>query len=86
MGKELLSLISAEVALYPLESGQADQVINNCISALDGANLSYDVGPVSTYITGDAQSVWQGLQDLFDMALEQSGEVSMVVTITNARV
>jgi uncharacterized protein YqgV (UPF0045/DUF77 family) len=84
--KGVVPMLSVEVSLYPIECQSADDVINNSLQVLGNHRVTYDVGPVSTYITGDDRIVWQGLQDLFEQARRLGGEVSMVMTVTNAQV
>lgn len=78
--------ITAEVALYPTESVDADHVINESIEAsLSMGDVQYEVGPVSTELSGHPDEVWQALRHMFDEATTRGGEVSMSVTVTNAR-
>jgi len=77
-------MIHAEVALYPLKTNNATQVINSSIQTLQGQGVSYQVGPMDTHIHGSEEQVWNSLKQLFDKAQSSGGEVSMVVTITNA--
>ncbi|MDW7674138.1 MAG: YkoF family thiamine/hydroxymethylpyrimidine-binding protein [Bacillota bacterium] len=76
-------MICAEVSLYPLKTNNASSVINNSIQSLDNQKLEYKVGSISTHLHGNEDQVWQGLQQMFHQA-QANGEVSMVVTITNA--
>jgi uncharacterized protein YqgV (UPF0045/DUF77 family) len=62
-----------------------DDVINNSLQVLEGRRVTYDVGPVSTYITGDDRLVWAGLQGFGEQARRLGGEVSMVKTVTDAQ-
>jgi len=75
--------IHAEVALYPLKTNNATQVINDSISTLQNQRVTYNVGSMDTHIHGNDEEVWNSLKSLFNQA-KNSGEVSMVVTITNA--
>ena len=76
-------MIHAEVALYPLKTSNASQVINNSIDTLRNQGVAYTVGSMDTHIHGSEEQVWTSLKRLFEEA-QRSGEVSMVVTITNA--
>ncbi|SET67451.1 Uncharacterized conserved protein YqgV, UPF0045/DUF77 family [Natronincola peptidivorans] len=76
-------MIHAEVTLYPLKTKDASAVINNSIDTLNQAGVEYNVGSMATHLHGNQEQVWNGLKRLFDEA-QRSGEVSMVVTITNA--
>lgn len=83
--ERLALMITAQVSLYPVESDDADGVITQSLQSLEGAGVQWEVGPVSTEIHGTPDQVWQALRSLFDQALAQSGELAMVVTLTNAR-
>ncbi|SNS07409.1 Uncharacterized conserved protein YqgV, UPF0045/DUF77 family [Anaerovirgula multivorans] len=76
-------MIHAEVSLYPLKSRNAGDVINSSIDALKREGVEYNVGPMATHLHGNEEQVWSSLKKLFNEA-QGSGEVSMVVTITNA--
>ncbi len=76
-------MICAEVSIYPLKTGNASAVINNAINSLNDHEIEYTVGSISTHLHGSEGQVWDSLQQMFNRARE-SGEVSMVVTITNA--
>jgi len=76
-------MIHAEVAVYPLKSANAGQIVNQSIQSLNQTQVEYQVGPMSTHLHGPDNQVWQGLKTLFETA-QQGGEVSMVVTLTNA--
>lgn len=76
-------MICAEVSIYPLKTSNASSVITSSIDALGGKGVDYKVGSISTHIHGNPQQVWESLRTMFDQAKSQ-GEVSMVVTITNA--
>ncbi|NLN17684.1 MAG: hypothetical protein GX162_00210 [Firmicutes bacterium] len=80
-------MILAQVALYPIEAEDADQVINASLEELNQSDtMHFSVGPVNTEIQGEADEVFRALQRLFERACRDGGgEVSMVATITNAR-
>ena len=77
-------MLTAEVAIYPLKTGDASGVITHSIDTLNGANVSYTVDPMKTHLSGTREEVFNGLKSMFDTAQGEGGEVSMVVTITNA--
>lgn len=76
-------MISAEVSIYPLKTDQGSEVITGSIDNLNNRALYYSVGSISTYLEGEENEVWNGLKEMFEHA-RGGGEVSMVVTITNA--
>lgn len=77
-------MIHAEVALYPLKTANASEVINDSINALEQEDIEYTVGSMDTHIHGSEDAVWNSLKRVFSEAQRSGGEVSMVVTITNA--
>lgn len=79
-------MISAQVSLYPVEAQDPDAVIMGAIDAArTHESVSCEVGPVSTEMTGEPDEVWQSLRSMFEHAVREGGEVSMVATITNAQ-
>lgn len=84
-GSGQIEMISAEVSLYPLETTESDAVIKNSLRALAEGGLEFEVGPLSTKISGSPDEVWRGLRALFERAHAHGGEVSMVVTISNSK-
>ncbi len=76
-------MLCAEVSIYPLKTTDNSGVINSSIEALNKNPVEYSVGSISTHLHGDETQVWKGLQDMFNDA-QRKGEVSMVVTLTNA--
>lgn len=77
-------MIRAEVAVYPLKTSNATNVINNSIDTIKQSNVTYTVNSMNTHIVGSKQDVFQSLEKMFTEAENSGGEVSMVVTITNA--
>ena len=76
-------MITAEVSVYPLKTSDASSAITNSISSLNNRDVEYSVGSISTRLRGSEEQVWKSLQDMFQEA-QNSGEVSMVITVTNA--
>lgn len=76
-------MICAEVSIYPLKTPDNSSVIDSSIQSLEQQGLEYSVGSISTHLHGSEEQIWKGLQEMFRNA-QRSGEVSMVVTITNA--
>lgn len=77
-------MISCEVSLYPLETTDSDQIINQALSSIQNQNVTCEVGAMSTYISGNPEQVWQTLKILYDSASSRAKELSMVVTISNS--
>ncbi len=76
-------MISAEVSIYPLKTDDASAAITNSIELLNGHGVHYAVGSISTFLQGSEEQVWQSLREMFRSAGSQ-GEISMVITVTNA--
>ena len=76
-------MITAEVAVYPLKTNDAANVINKSIDALKGRNVSYTVNSLNTRLTGNNNDVFQCLATMFTEAEKTGDEVNMVVTIAN---
>ena len=76
-------MICAEVSIYPLKTDHASGIIAGSISKLDNRNIDYTVGSISTHLQGSEEQIWNSLRQMFHHA-GNSGEVSMVVTISNA--
>ncbi len=76
-------MLCAEVSLYPQKTNNASQVINSAIQSLTGQTLEYKVGSLSTHIHGTDEQVWTGMKQLYEQA-KNSGEISMVITMSNA--
>ncbi len=77
-------MITAEVAVYPLKTNHATNVINESIKSLENQNVNYCVGSMNTTITGTRDEIFSSLNHMFDEAERSGGEVSMVVTLSNA--
>ncbi len=76
-------MLCAEVSIYPLKTNNATQVIDGAIQTLSQENVKFKVGSLSTHIDGNEEQVWSGIKKLFDQA-QKAGEVSMVITVSNA--
>jgi uncharacterized protein YqgV (UPF0045/DUF77 family) len=81
--ERVLQMLCAEVSLYPQKTTTASEIIAKSIESLDSTKLECKVGSISTHIHGSHDDVWQGLRTLFDTA-KVSGEVNMVVTLSNS--
>ncbi|MCM1988158.1 YkoF family thiamine/hydroxymethylpyrimidine-binding protein [Oceanirhabdus seepicola] len=77
-------MITAEVAVYPLKTNHATNIINDSINSLQNQNVEYCVGSMNTTITGSQDEIFSSLKQMFNEAERSGGEVSMVVTLSNA--
>jgi uncharacterized protein YqgV (UPF0045/DUF77 family) len=77
-------MITAEVAVYPLKTNDATNVINNCIGAIKDTGVNYSVNSMSTILKGSETEVFDCLRTMFTEAERNGVEVSMVATIVNS--
>jgi uncharacterized protein YqgV (UPF0045/DUF77 family) len=76
-------MISCQFSLYPLGVENLSPSIDAAIAELRGLGLETDVGAMSTYVSGETETVFQGLRQAFDAAARR-GHVVMTVTLSNA--
>ncbi len=77
-------MITAEVSLYPVETTESDEVVMDSLKALEGQQLQYDIGSLSTHLRGETDEVWNALRSLHQRTQATDYEVVMVVTISNS--
>jgi uncharacterized protein YqgV (UPF0045/DUF77 family) len=75
--------VSAQVAIYPLRQQRLTPAIEALLDSFKAQGLSAELGPMSTTVLGDADSVFGALREGFARAAE-SGHVVMTVTVSNA--
>jgi len=78
-------LLSCEISLYPMETANSDQIINQALSSIQRQGVTCEVGTMSTYLAGSPDQVWQSIKTLYDTASSGAKELSMVVTISNSK-
>lgn len=78
-----MAQISAQVSLYPLRQPSIGPIIREAVRTLREHGLKVEMGPMSTLVWGEEESVFTALQQAFHRAAEQ-GDVVMVVTFSNA--
>ncbi len=76
-------MISCQFSLYVLGAQSQEPSIERALSALQRLGLEPEVGPMSTYCTGDEGKVFEGLRQAFEL-VSQSGHVVMTATVSNA--
>lgn len=76
-------MITAEVAIYPLKTTDATNVINTSINTLTNTAVQYHVNSMNTEISGSKSQVFECLENMFSEAERTGGELNMVVTISN---
>jgi len=74
--------IAAQVSLYPLGGADIAAGIDQFLTALDEHGLDYEVGSMSTVVSGEADAVFEALRDGFARAADGNAIV-MVATVSN---
>jgi uncharacterized protein YqgV (UPF0045/DUF77 family) len=78
-----MSMISAQVSLYPLRTESVGPVIDEVVGILRGPGVETQMGEMSTVVWGEERAVFAALQEAFHRAAAQ-GDTVMVVTLSNA--
>ena len=78
-----MSMVMAQVSLYPLRQESIGPVIREAVRALRQHGLEARIGEMSTLVWGEEGEVFAVLQEAFHRAAE-SGDTVMVVTLSNA--
>ena len=74
---------SAQIAIYPLRQDRLTPAIEAVQQTLRGHGLEVQSGPMSTYVVGEADSIFAALREAF-VAAAATGHVVMTVTVSNA--
>jgi len=75
--------VSAQISIYPLRQERLGPAVEAVRLALESRRLEPEVGPMSTFVTGDSESIFAALREAFEQAAE-TGPVAMVLTVSNA--
>jgi uncharacterized protein YqgV (UPF0045/DUF77 family) len=75
--------ISAQISIYPLRQQSLTGPIEGLVSTLRSHGLKVRPGTMSTIVSGDVESVFDGLKQAFEQAAEHA-QVVMVATFSNA--
>ncbi len=75
--------ISAQVSIYPLRQERLTPAIRAVTAALEARGLDPEVGPMSTQVTGAADTLFAALGEAFVRAAS-TGQVVMTITVSNA--
>jgi uncharacterized protein YqgV (UPF0045/DUF77 family) len=78
-----MNVVSCQFALYPLGVEDIGPAIDAALAEVRQAGLQVDVGPMSTYMTGDSAALFEGLRRAFDVAAREA-QIVMTVTMSNA--
>ena len=74
---------SAQIAIYPLRQERLTPAVEAVQQALSDHGLETTPGPMSTYVTGEAEIIFAALQAAFACA-SGLGHVVMTITLSNA--
>ena len=74
---------SAQIAIYPLRQERLTPAVEAVQKALADHGLKAEPGPMSTYVVGEAETIFAALQEAFARA-SGIGHVMMNVTLSNA--
>jgi uncharacterized protein YqgV (UPF0045/DUF77 family) len=75
--------VQAEVSLYPLRQNDLTKPIQQFVQALENNKLNVEIGPMSSVISGEESTVFQGLQKAFGQ-VAQHYEIVLTAKISNA--
>ena len=78
-----MSIISAQVSLYPLRQQSLGPAIREAVRIFRQRGLEAHVGEMSTLVWGEEQAIFDALQEAFHQAAEL-GDAVMAVTLSNA--
>jgi uncharacterized protein YqgV (UPF0045/DUF77 family) len=78
-----VSVISAQISLYPLRQPSIGDVIEHALAVCDRHDVEVIPGPTSTVIRGSADQVFGALRDAFDAA-GSHGDAVLVAIVSNA--
>jgi uncharacterized protein YqgV (UPF0045/DUF77 family) len=77
-------MLSCEVSLFPLETLNSDQIINQSVAAIKKTGVKHEVGNQSTYLYSENPAdIWKGLQTIYEVAEQSGTEFSMVINLSN---
>ncbi len=75
--------VSAQVSIYPLRQERLSPAIDAVTAALEARGLQAEVGPMSTRVTGAADTLFAALEEAF-VGAAAIGQVVMTITVSNA--
>ena len=78
-----MSVITAQVSLYPLRQVSIGPAIREAVRILRQHGLETRIGEMSTLVWGEERAVFSALEEAFHRAAER-GDTVMTVTFSNA--
>lgn len=77
-------MLTCEVSLFPLETLESDEIVNQAIQALKESGIKYETNNMSTYLYSDnPEQIWNGLKAIYQQAEQAGTEFSMVINLSN---
>ena len=77
-------MLTCEVSLFPLETLNSDEIINQAVQALKETGIKHETGNMSTYLYSDSpEEIWNGLTTIYREAEKAGTEFSMVINLSN---
>ena len=74
--------IKAQISLYPMRKQRLSPAIDSVRTVLVGHGLKPKVGPMSTYVVGEQNKLFDALKDAFARTAS-AGEIVMTITLQN---
>lgn len=75
--------VACQFSLYPLGKEDLGDVIYRSLEELKEKGIKYDLGGMSTLISGDSDTIFSSLKAVFERAANEGGVV-LTTTISNA--
>lgn len=76
-------MVSCQFSLYPLGVEHLSPILNQALQEVADLGLEYEVGNMSTQMSGPPELVFRALERAFAVAAEHGGVV-LVATVSNA--
>jgi len=77
-------MLACQVSLYPLAAENFSEIITNALAEIKKIErLTIEVGPMSTYIVGEDNLVWEAISLLFAKSKENGEKIVMNLQISN---
>lgn len=74
--------VAVQVSFYPLGEDDIGSAVDRFLSALDERGLSYEVGAMSTVVSGDIQDIFDVLRSAYERGAGVDAAV-MTMTVSN---
>ncbi|RIV18019.1 hypothetical protein D2Q93_14675 [Alicyclobacillaceae bacterium I2511] len=66
-----MSVMTCQMALYPLNTTASSRVIAEILAQMDWQGVDVQVGSMSTVIRGEEQVVWEKVRSLYTLAAQE---------------